>query len=346
MRGTMLAVVKTAAGEGHLEWKEMPIPQVGPKDILVKVHAAAICGTDIHIRDWHPWAQKRMNPPVIIGHEFAGEVVEIGASVASVKVGDRVSSESHIACNNCQTCRAGNRHVCPNTRLVGVHQNGGFAEYVAIPEEIAFVYNDASMPWEQLALMEPFGVVVHGVMASNVSAKIVVIIGAGPLGSMGILAAKAAGAARVIVVEPNETRAQAALARGADLVIDPVKSDPVQAVLEATDGLGPHAAIDFSGSIAGLTAAVQYLRPEGILTSVAHPSKPFTFDLTEFAYKGCSIRGIAGRRMFETWEDMRGLLQSGVDLSSIISHQLPLENFAEGMGYMDRGESCKVILHP
>lgn len=346
MKGTMRGVVKTAAGEGHLEVRELPIPQIGPKDILVKVHAAAICGTDIHIRDWHPWAQKRMTPSVTIGHEFAGEVVEIGEAVTSVKVGDRVSSESHIACNNCQTCRAGNRHVCPNTRIVGVHQDGGFADYVAIPEEIAFVYNDSSMPWEQLALMEPFGVVVHGVMASNVSTKTVAIIGAGPLGAMGILTARAAGASRVIVIEPNEARAQAALARGADYIVDPIKTDPVKAVKDLTDGLGPHVAIDFSGSISGLTAAVQYLRPEGMLTSVAHPSKPFTFDLTEFAYKGCTIRGIAGRRMFETWEDIRGLLQGGIDLSSIISHELPLEKFAEGMGYMDRGESCKVILHP
>ena len=223
---------------------------------------------------------------------------------------------------------------------------GGFAEYVSIPEEIAFVYNDESMPWEQLALMEPFGVVVHGVMASQVAAKTVAIIGAGPLGAMGVLAAKAAGAARVIVVEPNEARAQASLARGADYIVDPVKTDPVQVMKELTDGIGPHVAIDFSGSIPGLTAAVQYLRPEGLLTSVAHPSKPFTFDLTEFAYKGCSIKGIAGRKMYETWEDIRGLLQGGIDLSSIISHELPLEKFAEGMGYMDRGEYCKVILHP
>jgi len=346
MTGTMKAVVKTAAGDENLELRTVPIPQIGPRDILVRVKAAAVCGTDVHIRHWNDWAKNRMNPPVVIGHEFSGEVVEIGADVRSVRVGDRVSSESHISCNNCQICHEGNRHVCPNTKAIGVHRDGCFAEYISIPEEIAFVYNDPSLPWEQLALMEPFGVSVHGMLDVPLETRSVAIIGAGPLGAMGILIAKKAGAARVIVLEPNAERAAAAKARGADYVIDPTACDPVEAVRSLTDGYGPHVAVDFSGNAAGISAAMKYLRPEGQLTCVALPNKPISVDIAEFGYRGCSIRGIAGRRMYENWEQMRGLLTMGIDLSSIVSHQLPLDQFAEGLTLTETGKACKCILLP
>ena len=346
MTGMMRAVVKTEGALGALELRTVPIPQIGPREILVRVKAAAVCGTDVHIRHWNSWAQARMAPPVVIGHEFSGEVVEVGAAVTSVKVGDRVSSESHIACNNCQICREGNRHVCPNTKVIGVHQDGCFAEYVAIPEEIAFVYNDPALSWEQLALMEPFGVSVHGITDVPLQAKTVAIIGAGPLGQMGILAAKMTGAARVIVLEPNAQRAAFAKTLGADAVVDPLAEDPVAAVRALSDGYGPHVAVDFSGSVAGLTAAMQYLRPEGQLTCVALPDKPISVHISDFGYRGCSIRGIAGRRMFENWEEMRGLLQRGIDLSPIITHVLPLEAFAEGLDLTEQGACGKCILIP
>ena len=346
MTGTMHCVVKTAEGPGNLAYTTRPIPQIGPREILVWVKAAAICGTDVHIKHWNEWTQKRMHPPVIIGHEFSGEVVEIGGEVKNVKVGDRVSSESHIACNTCELCREGHRHVCPNTSTIGVHQNGAFAEYIAIPEEIAFVYNDPALPWDQLALMEPFGVAVHGMMEYSLTAKTVAIIGAGPLGSMGILLAKQAGAAKIIVLEPNAARGETARKLGADTVIDPTATDPVAAVKALTNGLGVHQAVDFSGSIAGLSAAVEYVRPEGKLVCVAIPSKPFTFDLAEFSYRGCSIKGIAGRKMFENWEEMRGLMAGGLDLAPIVSHHLPLSEFEQGLDLMERGECCKCILLP
>lgn len=346
MNGTMNCVVKTKPGPGNLVYTTRPIPQAGPREILVKVKAAAICGTDVHIKHWNEWAERRMHPPVVIGHEFSGEVVETGAEVKNIKVGDRVSSESHIACNTCQLCREGHRHVCPNTSIIGVHQDGAFAEYIAIPEEIAFVYNDASLPWEQLALMEPFGVAVHGMMEYSLTAKTVALVGAGPLGAMGILLAKQAGAAKIIVLEPNSQRAAAAKALGADVVIDPMAEDPVAAVKALTGGLGVHEAVDFSGSIPGLSAAVQYVRPEGVLVCVAIPSKPFTFDIAEFSYAGCSIKGIAGRKMFENWEQMRGLLTGGLDLGPIVSHRLPLSRFAEGLELMEQGKCCKCVLLP
>jgi threonine 3-dehydrogenase len=346
MTGTMKAIVKTAPGDGNLEVRTVPIPKIGPRDILVKVKAAAICGTDVHIKHWNEWAQKRMHPPVVIGHEFSGLVAEVGSEVRSVAVGDRVSSESHIPCNNCRICHEGNRHVCPNTKCIGVHVDGCFAEYAAIPEEIAFVYNDPALPWEQLALMEPFGVSVHGMLDVPPTGKSIAVIGAGPMGAMGILIAKMAGAAQVIVLEPNAERAQNAKRLGADHVIDPLAADPVDAVLRLTDGYGPHVAVDFSGSSAGIAAAMRYLRPEGQLTCVALPSKPISLDIADFGYRGCSIRGIAGRQMYETWEQMRGLLAAGIDLSPIISHTFSLEDFRLGMERMETGACCKCILRP
>lgn len=346
MTGTMRAVVKTAYAPGNIELRTVPIPQPGPREVLVRVKAAAVCGTDVHIRHWNAWAQARMNPPVVIGHEFSGEVVEIGSDVRTVRVGDRVSSESHIACNNCQICHEGNRHVCPNTKCIGVHQDGCFAEYIVIPEEIAFVYSDPALPWEQLALMEPLGVSVHGITDVPLAAKTVAIIGAGPLGQMGILTARLTGAAQVIVLEPNAERAALAKQLGADAVIDPIAEDPVAAVKALTGGYGPHVAVDFSGSKAGMTAAMQYLRPEGQLTCVALPDQPISVSISDFGYRGCSIRGIAGRRMFENWEEMRGLLQRGLDLSPIVTHVLPLEEFEQGLDMAEQGKCGKCILIP
>ncbi len=346
MTGTMRAVVKTAYAPGSIELRSVPIPQPGPREILVRVKAAAVCGTDVHIRHWNAWAQARMNPPVVIGHEFSGEVVEIGSDVRTVRVGDRVSSESHIACNTCQICHEGNRHVCPNTKCIGVHQDGCFAEYIVIPEEIAFVYNDPSLPWEQLALMEPLGVSVHGITDVPLATKTVAIIGAGPLGQMGILTAKLTGAGQVIVLEPNAERAALAKQLGADAVIDPIAEDPVAAVKALTGGYGPHVAVDFSGSKAGMAAAMQYLRPEGQLTCVALPDQPISVSISDFGYRGCSIRGIAGRRMFENWEEMRGLLRRGLDLSPIVTHVLPLEEFEQGLDMTEQGKCGKCILIP
>lgn len=346
MTGTMQAVVKTAAAAGSIAMQTLPIPQPGPREILVRVKAAAVCGTDVHIRRWNPWAQARMNPPVVIGHEFSGEVVETGSEVRTVRVGDRVSAESHIPCNICPICHEGNRHVCPNTRCIGVHQDGCFAQYIVIPEEIAFVYNDSSLPWEQLALMEPLGVAVHGITDVPLAAKTVAIIGAGPLGQMGILTARLTGAARVIVLEPDRKRAALAETLGADHVIDPLSEDPVAAVKALTGGFGPHVAVDFSGSQAGLAAAMQYLRPEGQLTCVALPDQPVSVSISDFGYRGCSIRGIAGRRMYENWEEIRGLLDRGLDLSPIVTHRLPLQEFAQGLDLTEQGACGKCILLP
>lgn len=342
----MKAIVKTTAAPGGIAYQTVPIPEIGAHEILVKVKAAALCGTDLHIKAWNEWAQKRMQPPVTIGHEFAGEVVEIGAEVHHVKVGDRVSAESHIPCNRCQICREGFSNVCPNTKILGVSVNGCFADYVAIPEEIAFVYPDETLPWEQLSLMEPFGVAVHGMLFTPLTAKHIAISGAGPLGCMSLLVAKQAGAAQVIVIEPNPVRAQMARELGANVVIDPTACDVVEKVRNLTDGYGVHLAADCTGNVHAIRSAMAFLRPGGTLSCIALPSEPLTFDVAEFGYKGCELHGVAGRDMYRTWEQMRGLLRGGLDLSPIVSHVLPLKDFEQGVKLMEAGECCKCVFIP
>lgn len=340
---TMKCVVKTAPGDGHLALETREIPQIGEINILVKVRAAAVCGTDIHIQRWNDWAAKRVKPPSIIGHEFAGEVIKVGSAVTAVKPGDIVSAETHIVCHGCEFCRTGKEHVCPNNKSIGVQRDGCFAEYIAIPEDVAFVC-DPSLPVEVGSILEPFGVAVHAVMEFPVSGKSVAISGCGPIGLMGLLVAKKVGAARIIAIEPNASRAKMAMELGADAVIDPTEVDAVDAVREKSGGYGVDVALEFSGSISALRAASLFTKPGGALAVVGLPSKPLEFDIAEFAYKGITLKGIAGRKMYETWYQVRGFLDSGIDLSRIVTHKLPFEDYEKALRLMETGECCKCVL--
>lgn len=341
----MKCIVKTKAGPGNLELCTRPVPKPGPRDMLVKVLATAICGTDVHIQEWNDFIQRRMVPPLIIGHEFAGEVVEVGNLVSNVKVGDIVSAETHIVCNACEMCHTGNAHVCYNTRSISLYRDGCFAEYIAMPAENAFVC-DPSVPIETLSILEPFGAAVHGVMEFPVTAKTVAIVGCGPIGVMAAAVAKKAGAAKVIAVEPNAMRAEMAVAMGADAVVNPLAEDPVQAVRALTGGYGVDNVVELSGSIPAIKAAIAYCKPEAKIAAVGLPSHPIDFNFAEFVYRGLTLKGIAGRRMYQTWEQMRGLLASGLDISPVVTHVLPMEAFEEGLRMMRQGECGKVVLKP
>jgi threonine 3-dehydrogenase len=343
---TMKCVIKEQTGPGHLKLTTRPIPEPGPGDVLVKVLATAICGTDVHIQHWNEWAAKRVPAGTIIGHEFAGEVVEIGRDVKSVKKGEIVSAETHIVCNTCDLCHNGHRHVCYNTKTIGVSRDGCFAEYIAVPEENAFVC-DPSIPIEVLSMMEPLGAAVHGVMEYPLAAKSVAIVGCGPIGAMAVAVAKKVGARSIIAVEPNAERAKMAQRLGADHLVDPVKQDPVAVIRALTDGgRGVDVVIDYSGNSGAVRTAFSYCKPEAKIVCVGIPSKPLEFDLGEFVYRGLTLKGIAGRLMYQTWEQVRGLLASGLDVSSVVTHVLPLEKFEEGLGLMERGECGKAILKP
>ena len=286
-----------------------------------------------------------MTPPVTIGHEFCGEVVELGKNVRGVRVGDRVSAESHIPCGVCPDCRMGNRHVCRHTGLVGVTRDGGFADYIAIPAELAYVA-DSAVDYRTLAILEPFGQAVHAVMDYPVAGKTVAVVGCGPIGVMCVMVARRAGAGRIIAVEPNPLRGRQALERGADNLVNPLETDPVEAVIALTGGVGVDIAIEMSGSVAAEEQATRYIRPEGKFVVAGLPSQPFTFDLAELAYKGITIHGAAARLLYETWEQIDALLKQGMDLSGIVTHELPLAEYETGLDLMEQGKCGKCLLLP
>ncbi len=343
---TMKAVIKEQTGPGHIRLASRPVPEPGPGEVLVKVLAAAICGTDVHINQWDDWAQKRIRPGVVIGHEFAGEVVEVGSGVTGVKAGDIVSAESHIVCNTCEMCHNGYRHVCYNTRLFGVNVDGCFAEYTVLPEENAFVC-DPAVPLEISSLMEPLGVAVHGIMEFPVAARTVAIIGCGPIGAMAVAVAKKVGAAQVIALEPNAMRGKMALDMGADHLVNPIEQNPAEAVKALTHGgRGVDVVVDYSGNVGAIRSSLEYCKPEAKVVAVGIPSKPIEFNMGEFVYRGLTMKGIAGRLMYQNWEQMRGLLAGGLDISPVVTHRLPLEDFETGLGLMERGECGKALLMP
>ncbi len=341
----MKCVVKEQKGDGFVSLTQKPVPEIGDYDVLIRVKAVAICGTDVHIRHWDDYTQKRMNPPTVIGHEYAGEVVKVGKGVTAVNVGDIVNSDSHLVCNSCDLCLNGHTDVCYNTVVIGVHRDGAMAEYISIPESAA-VKCDPSMPIEQLALMEPLGVAVHAAMEFPISAKKVAVIGCGPIGCMGVAVARTLGAAKIIAVELNPQRAQMALEMGANAVIDPVKEDVTSKVKELCDGLGVDVVLDFSGNAGAIMTALDYVKPDGYIVCAGLGPKPVTLEWENFVTKGICIKGIYGREIPRTWERMKGLFAAGLDISKVITHVLPLEEFEKGLDLMEKGQCGKVVLKP
>lgn len=340
----MKCVIKEKPEVGALLLTKRPIPHYGANDILVKVKAAALCGTDVHIMEWNEWSQKRITPPSIIGHEFAGEVVAIGDHVTTIKVGDLISAETHIVCNTCTLCHNGYEHVCANTKTIGVSRDGCFAEYIAIPAENAIVYAP-STPAQIVAIMEPFGVAVHAALEFPIAGKAVLVNGCGPIGVMAIAVAKKCGAAKVFAVETNKQRAALALMMGADEVLNPMEVDVVRAIKDKTE-YGAEVVLEFTGNAKAIKTAIACMAPEGKMAAAGLPDGTVDFDFSEFVYSGKVIKGIAGRLMYKTWEDAKGLIASGLDLWPIITHTLPLEEYQEGLRLMKSGECCKVILLP
>lgn len=341
----MKCVVKEQPGEGHIILTERPIPEIGDFDVLIRVKASAICGTDVHINHWDEYSQKRMHPPVIIGHEYAGEVAKIGKNVTSVEIGDIVTSDSHLVCNICNLCLNGHENVCLNTNVIGVMRDGSFAEYISIPEK-AIVKCDPNRPIEQLALMEPLGVAVHCATQFPVAMKKVAVVGCGPIGCMGIAVTKKLGASQVIAVELNQQRTKMALDMGADAVVDPINEDVIARVKEISGGLGVDVVLDFSGNVNGIQAAMEYVKPEGCISAAGIGGRPLEFHYENFITKGICLKGISGREIPRTWEQMKGLFEAGLDISKVITHVLPLEEYKKGLDLMEKGQCGKVILKP
>ncbi|MGA5690867.1 L-threonine 3-dehydrogenase [Cytobacillus pseudoceanisediminis] len=345
MEGTMKCVVKTEPSRDNLHLWEKPIPKPGRGEVLIKVRLAAICGTDVHIKDWEPFAAERLNPPVTIGHEFCGEIVEIGKDVDPARVGQLVSAESHVVCGHCALCKAGLANVCLNTTCIGLHFDGAFAEYVVIPDENAITCNP-DIPDEVNALLEPLGVAVHAASKVELAGKTVAIVGCGPIGLMAVAVAKKMGASKVIAVETNEYRAATALKMGADVTVNPLKENTTESMRNATDGLGPEIILEFSGSKPAIIEETKYIRKGGSIVVVGLPPGEISLNFENIFYSGVNMYGISGRELYRTWNIMKGLLDAGMDIKECISDVLPLEDFEKGFDLIKSGKALKVLLRP
>lgn len=346
MPDTMLAVVKPEAKAGA-EIRDVKIPSFGPTDVLVKVKVASVCGTDVHIYDWDAWAQKRIHPPLIPGHEFCGHVAAVGDEVTTVKEGDFVSAEMHVACGKCFQCRTGEAHICQFVKIIGVDADGAFAEYVRIPESNIWKI-DPAIPPEYASVLDPLGNAVHTVLAGEIAAKSVAVIGCGPIGLFSIAVAQAVGATPVFALEINEHRRKLAKKMKADYVIDPSHEDAKAIVMEATGGIGVDVVLEMSGKTPGIKTGFNILRLGGRVSLLGIPSKPVELNFAEdLIFKGATVQGINGRLMYKTWYQMQALLKAGkLDLTPVITDRMPMRDFSKGMDRLKTGEASKILLYP
>lgn len=343
----MKAVIKAKPGPGaELVDMEKPVP--GPDQVLVKVLATSICGTDLHIYEWNEWAQARIkNLPQVMGHELCGEVLELGKNVKNVKKGDIISAETHIACGHCYLCHTGNAHICVNGKIFGVDVNGVFAEYAVVPGANAWIL-DEKIPKDFASVMEPLGNAVHTVLAGEITGNTVLVTGCGPIGVMSVAVSRICGATKVIATELNDYRIQLAKKVGADLVINPKKENVVEKVLKETDGLGIDVVLEMSGNPIAIKQAFESLRPGGRFSILGIPDKPMEIDLgKDIVFKYITVQGINGRLMFSTWHKTSRFLSSGrLDLEPIITHRFRLEEFEKGLELMQSGNCGKILLYP
>ncbi|GGA34766.1 L-threonine 3-dehydrogenase [Kroppenstedtia guangzhouensis] len=346
MSGTMRALVKHHAGFGA-QLREVPIPVPGPDEVLVKVRATTICGTDVHIYRWDDWASARVKTPMIFGHEFSGEVVEVGAGVRQLSVGDHVSAETHIVCGYCPQCRRGEAHVCANTEIIGVHRTGCFAEYAVMPADNLWKHNE-ELPPEVASAMEPMGNAVHTALSGPIAGKSVAVIGCGPIGVMAVAVANAAGASQVIALDLNEYRLELARKMGADVQIHSGRQDPVRETAKWTKNRGVDVVLEMSGNATAIRQGFSMLTAGGRISMLGLPTRPVELDVSnEIVFKGIQVHGIVGRRMYETWQQTTAFLESGqVDLAPMITHRFSLDEFEKGFEQMMSGNSGKVVLYP
>jgi threonine 3-dehydrogenase len=342
----MQAVVKAKAAPG-IELREVPVPAPGPGEVLVRVETASVCGTDLHIYNWDPWAKGRIHPPLIPGHEFSGAVAGVGRGVTTVREGDPVSAEMHVACGKCLQCRTGLAHVCQHVRILGVDADGAFASYAIIPESNIWKLSP-SIPHDYATLLDPLGNAVHTVLAGPIAATSVAVTGCGAIGLFSIAVAKACGAARIYAIEINAHRRQVAAEMGADLVLDPTTDHAEQRILEATGGTGVDVLLEMSGNPEAMRLGFALLRTGGRASLLGIPSRPFELDFAhDIIFKGAIVQGINGRKMFETWFQMEALLATGkLNLEPVITHRLKLRQFKKAMELLQSGEAIKVVMRP
>ena len=343
----MTAVVKDRPEKGFTITKKQLSTHLKPDEVLIKVKTASFCGTDFHIYEYDEWAKKRLDLPLTVGHEFSGEIIKIGDDVKTVHVGDVVSAETHIICNECEFCKRGEGHICENTEIIGVDTDGCFAGYVKIPAANCFV-NSKDADALHLSVQEPLGNAVHTMSHFDIKDKDVVVLGCGPLGLMGVDLARVYGAKKIIAIEINEYRRNLALELGADIIINPLEEDVISRVLEETDGRGVDVVGEFSGNKTAIEQCFKYIKPGGGLSLLGIPSKDITIDLaTDVVFKGISIYGVVGRKIYETWHQVKDLIDRKVlNLDKIITHVMPLSDVEKAAEIMRSGDSGKIVLVP
>ncbi|HEX8099947.1 MAG TPA: L-threonine 3-dehydrogenase [Actinomycetota bacterium] len=330
---------------------EVPVPQPAPNEALIRVEAASICGTDLHIYEWDAWAAARIQVPRTFGHEVAGRVEAVGSEVHHLDVGTFVSIETHFFCDHCRTCRSGKRHICENLRILGVDTEGAFAEYLVVPAANAWEVDPRIVP-EAASILEPFGNAVHSAFGpgdgEEIATSTLAVIGCGPIGLFAVGVARAAGASRVLAVEPNEYRLGLAKQMGADVLIDPAREDPVEAALQATGGHGVDVVLEMSGVPRAIDQGTRMVARGGRMSLLGLPSSPVSIDLTDqVIFKEVRLFGITGRELFRTWQQTTTLIASGmVDVAPVITHRFPLDRYEEAFDVMSSGNAAKVILLP
>jgi threonine 3-dehydrogenase len=338
----MKALVKSKAEEG-LWMEEIPIPEVGPDDVLIKIVKTSICGTDVHIYNWDAWAKKTIPVPMAVGHEFVGRIERTGSNVTAYKAGDLVCGEGHIVCGRCRHCMAGQRHLCCNTRGVGVNRPGAFAEYLSLPQSNVWLA-DPKIPLDVLSCFDPFGNAAHTALSFNVVGEDVLITGAGPIGCMATAIARHCGARYIVVTDLNEHRLELARHMGATRAVNPMQTSLNKVKKELGIVEGFDVSMEMSGASQAFSTIVDHSAHGGKIALLGIYAKRPYIDWDKVIFNMLTIKGIYGREMFETWYKMTTMLQSGLDISPVITHRMHYTEFEKGFEVMKTGKSGKVIL--
>ena len=338
----MLALVKTGPGPG-LALTDVPVPAIGINDVLIRVHKTGICGTDLHIEGWDAWAAATIKPPLVVGHEFVGEVVEAGSNVTDFGPGDLVSGEGHVVCGRCRHCLAGRRNLCAHTIGLGVGRDGAFAEFVALPMTNVW-HHWPGIDEEVAAIFDPFGNAVHTALAFPVLGEDVLVSGAGPIGLMATAIARHAGARHVVVSEPNPFRRALAMRMGATVVVDPREQALADVFAELDMVEGFDVAMEMSGNPTALRSAIEAMAHGGGVAILGIPTQEIALDVNAIVFKMLTMRGIYGREMYETWYKMTVMLQSGLDITPAITHRFGFRQFEDAFAAARGGDSGKVIM--
>ena len=338
----MKALVKLRPEKG-IWMEEVPVPEIGVNDVLIKMKKTSICGTDLHIYQWDDWAQKTIKTPMTIGHEYVGEIVDMGSGVRNLKVGDRVTGEGHLACGHCRNCRRGKLHVCENTLGIGVNLDGAFAEYMKLPAENV-VKLDSRIPDEIASIMDPFGNATHTALSFPLIAEDVLITGAGLIGSMATAIAKFAGARHIVVTDLSDYRLNIAKKMGATLTVNPSKGETIEQAVKQLGMRGFDVGLEMSGSSQAFNDMISNMYNGSKISLLGILPNTTKVNWNDIIFKSLTIKGIYGREMWETWYQMEQMLISGIDLTPIITHRFSINEFQKGFDIMESGQCGKVIL--